>query len=335
MVRLELDGAPAEERSTGRPAAGVGGVRADGDWHEATVVDDETDGFLLGGGAVTLELPPQAAAATIGGHELHWLRCRVTGRPPRAPGRVHARAGIGCVRPRSSARRWRRSTPRRRRRIARHQRGRPGRDLSAQAPPGARTRARARRSRCASAAADELGRVGVRSASFAHSDAGDRHFLLDRTTRRAPLRPGDPPARRRLAPLRRRACRPARCCASRAIDTAAGAPATSRRATLTILATPAAGRRRRHESAAGGRRRRRARRWRAPASARALELRARTRAVTVEDFERLTLEASPRVARASASRPGRGRPGPGARAAARRAGRPPARARGADAGPRG
>jgi predicted phage baseplate assembly protein len=60
----------------------------DGDWHEATIIADETGGFMLGGGAVTLELPPEAASTEIAGQRLHWLRCRVTGRT-----RAGARAG--------------------------------------------------------------------------------------------------------------------------------------------------------------------------------------------------------------------------------------------------
>jgi predicted phage baseplate assembly protein len=52
----------------------------DGDWHLATIVDDETGGFLNGDGAVTIEVPAGTGIAGISGKKLHWLRCRVTER---------------------------------------------------------------------------------------------------------------------------------------------------------------------------------------------------------------------------------------------------------------
>jgi predicted phage baseplate assembly protein len=52
----------------------------DGEWHEAAVIPDEPGGFLLGSGAVTLQLPARAGVAELAGTELHWLRCRVTER---------------------------------------------------------------------------------------------------------------------------------------------------------------------------------------------------------------------------------------------------------------
>lgn len=47
-----------------------------GGWRAATIVADDTGGFLLGGGAITLSLPPEGGAHVIGGEKLHWLRCR-------------------------------------------------------------------------------------------------------------------------------------------------------------------------------------------------------------------------------------------------------------------
>jgi predicted phage baseplate assembly protein len=49
----------------------------DGQWEPATVVADETGGFLWGGGTITLELPGEAQAVTITGAQHYWLRCRV------------------------------------------------------------------------------------------------------------------------------------------------------------------------------------------------------------------------------------------------------------------
>jgi predicted phage baseplate assembly protein len=51
-----------------------------GEWHEATAASDETGGFLLGDGAITVELPEETAVAGISGKQLHWLRCRVAER---------------------------------------------------------------------------------------------------------------------------------------------------------------------------------------------------------------------------------------------------------------
>ena len=53
---------------------------ADGEWYEAAIVADDTGGFLFGSGTVTVEVPAGAGATAIAGRELHWLRCRVTGR---------------------------------------------------------------------------------------------------------------------------------------------------------------------------------------------------------------------------------------------------------------
>ncbi len=52
----------------------------DGEWHPAAVIGDETGGFLLGGGAITIELGEQTGMAGIAGKTLHWLRCRVSER---------------------------------------------------------------------------------------------------------------------------------------------------------------------------------------------------------------------------------------------------------------
>jgi hypothetical protein len=53
---------------------------ADDEWLPAEVVDDETGGFLLGSGAVTIDLPTGAQVTSIGRKQLHWLRCRVVGK---------------------------------------------------------------------------------------------------------------------------------------------------------------------------------------------------------------------------------------------------------------
>ncbi len=52
--------------------------QGDGQWGEALVLEDLTGGFNYGSGNVLLELPPRSVVAAIGGHRLHWLRCRIT-----------------------------------------------------------------------------------------------------------------------------------------------------------------------------------------------------------------------------------------------------------------
>lgn len=80
VLRMELEGSPADAPAS-RPSA-VWEVSAPaGTWQVANVVRDETDELMLGSGAITLELPEGTGAAVIDGHQLHWLRCRVTGRP--------------------------------------------------------------------------------------------------------------------------------------------------------------------------------------------------------------------------------------------------------------
>src|SRR4051812_31247996 len=51
--------------------------QADGKWAPALVLEDLTGGFNYGSGTVELELPPRSVVAPLGGHRLHWLRCRI------------------------------------------------------------------------------------------------------------------------------------------------------------------------------------------------------------------------------------------------------------------
>jgi predicted phage baseplate assembly protein len=51
--------------------------QGDGEWAEAMVLEDLTGGFNYGSGTVELELPPRSAIQPIGGHRMHWLRCRI------------------------------------------------------------------------------------------------------------------------------------------------------------------------------------------------------------------------------------------------------------------
>ena len=68
------------------------GERPNGDllWEPVTVLEDTTGGFNFGSGNVLLELAGDSARAPIGGHRLHWLRCRVA-RPEEAGGAAFER----------------------------------------------------------------------------------------------------------------------------------------------------------------------------------------------------------------------------------------------------
>ncbi len=289
VIRLELEGSPADERRIGS-GAGVGGVGAGRHLAGGERAARRDRWFALGSGTITLEVPAQTAAAVIDGHELHWLRCRAAGRPgdrdaPRA-GRSAAQFRP-FTRPRSLEESLGVSegVPG----VAYPLRHRPvleleaGETLEVREPGG------------------EQWVQWQPVASFAQSTGGDRHFMLDRE--RGELRFGPairqpdggwrqfgavPPAGSALRFTRYRYG------GGRAGNVAAGA--------LTMLASPLAGvvSVTNPQPAVGGAdaeplesARRRA----------ALELRTRSRAVTVEDFERLTVEASRRVARALCSAP--------------------------------
>ena len=55
------------------------GERATGDlvWERVTVLEDTTGGFNFGSGEVLLELAHDSERVALAGHRLHWLRCRV------------------------------------------------------------------------------------------------------------------------------------------------------------------------------------------------------------------------------------------------------------------
>jgi predicted phage baseplate assembly protein len=81
VVRVEIEGAAAEGTIDTSDAPLVWEASgADGGWNEATVASDETGGFLLGDGAISVELPAHTEVAGITGKQLHWLRCRITER---------------------------------------------------------------------------------------------------------------------------------------------------------------------------------------------------------------------------------------------------------------
>jgi hypothetical protein len=283
VIRLELDAAPAEEIAGYAPVVWEASGPA-GDWSPASVIDDETDGLRLGSGAISLALPAQTSGALIAGHELHWLRCRAAHRPDIAELRTYV---VGATVP------------------AVHAAAVSGESLgTSEGVPGVTYPLRYR-----PVLPLEPGQtLQVRDpgseewvdwepvAGFEHSSAGDRHFMLDLV--RGELRFG-PAVRQPDGGWRRFGAVPPVGAALRFTRYAHGGGVAGNVAAgaLTMLASPLPGVASvtnpqpatggaDAESLEGARRRA------------ALELRARTRAVTAEDFERLTLDASPRVARA-------------------------------------
>ena len=288
VLRIELEGSPADAPAARSLATWEASGPA-GTWLVASVVRDETDDLLMGSGAITLELPEDTGAVVIEGHQLHWLRCRMTRRPAVVAAGAQV---VGATVPAVHAAMVIDETlgisegvPG----VAYPLRHRPvlalesGETLEVREPGG-----------------DEWVPWQLVN-SCAHSAGADRHFTLDLArgeVRFGPaIRQPDggwrqfgavPPAGSALRFTRYRYG------GGRAGNLAAGA--------LTNLVSPLAGVASvtnpqpsvggaDEESLEGARRRA------------ALELRARTRAVTVRDFERLTLEASPRVARAICGAP--------------------------------
>jgi len=54
--------------------------QSEGGWAEADVLEDLTGGFNYGSGTVELQCPERSAVQPLGGHRLHWIRCRIDDR---------------------------------------------------------------------------------------------------------------------------------------------------------------------------------------------------------------------------------------------------------------
>lgn len=267
-----------------------------GEWHAATIVGDETGGFVLGGGTVTLELPHRAGPVELAGHRLHWLRCRLGEHErPGGPAGYSSGPEIAAV----SALVAGGHVP------ASHAATVAGELLGvSDGSPGASyPLAYGPVLALAVGEALEVREPGAESwvawqevTSFQSSSASDRHFLLDRE--RGEVRFG-PAIRQPDGGWRRYGAVPVIGSALRMSRYRHGGGREGDVAphALTVLASPVPGVAAvtNPRAAAGGvdaepgdRARDRAR----------LDLRARSRAVTAEDFERLTVSASPKVARA-------------------------------------
>jgi predicted phage baseplate assembly protein len=307
VIGLQFESSRAEgSANPGDPPleweASVGG----GEWEPAAVVADETGGFTFGGGSITVQVPEAAAETRLDGVNRHWLRCRVLERGHRDRGVYTASPEITSVRALIAG-----ATVE-----AYHAATVTGEVVgTSEGIPGAAYPLPRR----PVLPAEEGEVVEVRELgsdewvpwqqveSFEHSGRTDRHFQLD--TARGEIRFG-PAIRQPDGGWRRYGAVPAGGAVlrmSRYRHGGGGAGNVAPRA-LSILPRTVTG----IESATnavaatGGvepesleSARERAR----------LEIRARTRAVTSEDFERLTLAASPQVARAVCVSPDEADPG--------------------------
>ena len=278
----------------------------DGGWVTATLISDETGGFLAGGGAITVDVPAAAGPATIAGRELHWLRCRVAARTAAGARAAYSRgpelsavsaAVVGATVPAIHAESIAEE-------LIGTSDGIPGSSYQLQHRPvlalgeGETLEVRER-------GADAW--VAWQSVdSFAQSGAADHHFLLDRGS--GEIRFG-PAIRQPDGGWRRYGAVPAAGAwmRMRRYRHGGGRAGNVAPRTLSVMAAPVAGVASvtNPRAAAGGVDGQSLENARESAR---LAVRARTRAVTAEDFERLTLAASPQVARAVCVTPGEGRP---------------------------
>ena len=203
--------------------------QGDGTWAEAEVLEDLTGGFNYGSGTVELQLPERSAIQNLGGHRMHWLRCRIDDKTRHggrrddllAPARDlldlrGADRRAAALHPRVADR------GRAARALRRH--ARPG--VPAAPQPGAQAPARARRSRSRtpSRATGRPG-SGARTSSPRPSSTATSCSTPSRASWSSGPRSARPTAAGpSTAPCRRRA----RCSASRGTATAAAGAATSR-----------------------------------------------------------------------------------------------------------
>jgi predicted phage baseplate assembly protein len=298
VVRLEIDCSRAQARhpDATEPMLTWESPGSDGEWYPATVVGDETGAFLLGGGAITVEVPTEAAPVKLTGKAMHWLRCRVIPRGEAGSGTrytqgpsvssVRAEVVGGVVGAHHAATVLEE--------LIGSSEGIPGTSYRLQhrpvlaLGPGEHLEVRERGS--------DAWEAWRPVESFAMSVPGDRHFQLDQAT--GELRFG-PAIRQPDGGWRHYGAVPSDGAALRFSRYRWGGGASGNVAprTLSVIVPrlPGVASATNPRPASGGvdaelleSARERAR----------LEIRGRSRAVTAEDFERLTLAASPDVARA-------------------------------------
>ena len=79
LIQVDVDASPARGAGVNPedPPLRWEVSQGDNDWEEAVVLEDLTGGFNYGAGTVELQLPPRSAVQPLGGHRMHWLRCRI------------------------------------------------------------------------------------------------------------------------------------------------------------------------------------------------------------------------------------------------------------------
>ena len=79
LMQVDVDASPARGAGVNPEDPPLRWEVSQGDngWEEAVVLEDLTGGFNYGAGAVELQLPPRSAVQPLGGHRMHWLRCRI------------------------------------------------------------------------------------------------------------------------------------------------------------------------------------------------------------------------------------------------------------------
>ena len=79
LMQVDVDASPARGAGVNPEDPPLRWEVSQGDngWEEAVVLEDLTGGFNYGAGTVELQLPPQSAVHPLGGHRMHWLRCRI------------------------------------------------------------------------------------------------------------------------------------------------------------------------------------------------------------------------------------------------------------------
>ena len=98
VIQLRIESSRAEgSADPGDPPLEWAASTAADEWSPVTVVADETGGFVLGGGAVTLQIPEATTETRIEGVNRHWLRCRVVHRGHRDHGAYTASPEISSV----------------------------------------------------------------------------------------------------------------------------------------------------------------------------------------------------------------------------------------------
>jgi predicted phage baseplate assembly protein len=79
VLQVDVDASPARGAgvSPEDPPLRWEVSQGDNQWEEAVVLEDLTGGFNYGAGTVELQLPPRSAVQPLGGHRMHWVRCRI------------------------------------------------------------------------------------------------------------------------------------------------------------------------------------------------------------------------------------------------------------------